>query len=141
MLILDTNVVSELMRGEQSAVVPTFLNASMDKDIRLTSITVYEIWYGIERLNPGRKRDGLDQAFRRFLSFDGLGSLLEFDEEAAYLAASLSVRLERAGRQVDIRDAQIAGIALSRGATLATRNIRHFEGLDLKLVDPWTAAR
>ena len=88
-------------------------------------------------LPVGKRRRALQSAFERLLQEDLRGRVLAFDSDAAVQSATLGARRQRAGRPVDMRNVQIAGIALSRKATLATRNVRHFDDLELKVVNPW----
>ena len=95
-------------------------------------MSVASVW-----LPDGRRRNTLEAAFADLLSQDLEDRVLPFDVDAAAQAASLAAARHRAGRPVDIRDTQIAGIAQARRATLATRNVRHFEGLSVPVVNPW----
>jgi predicted nucleic acid-binding protein len=90
-------------------------------------------------LPRGRRRRGLERAFEKVVEEDLANRVLDFDSLAAVSAARLAADRQRAGRAVDLRDTLIAGIALARRATIATRNTRHFEGLDVPVVDPWNA--
>jgi len=101
-----------------------------------TAVTVFEIEYGLQRLARGRRRSGLERAFRAVMTEDLAGRILAFDAEAALAAGALSAALEAAGRPVEIRDVQIAGIVRARRAVLATRNPKHFEQA-CPVVDPW----
>ena len=92
---------------------------------------------GLALLPPGQRRESLAQAFDQLLAIDLENRVLPFDAAAAAQAALLAADRQRNGRPVDIRDTQIAGIAQARRATLATRNLRHFEGLTVAVVDPW----
>ena len=105
----------------------------------VTSITVFETRFGLALLPRGRRRSGLENALDRVLTEDLANRVLDFDSAAAAVAAKLAADGQRAGRVADFRDTLIAGIAQARRATLATRNIRHFEGLDVPVVDPWSA--
>jgi predicted nucleic acid-binding protein len=137
-IILDTNVLSALMRREADPVVVAWLDAQPPESIWTTAITVFEIRFGLEVLAKGRKRKALDEAFVSALDEDFDGRVLAFDRPAADAAAAIAARRRQAGRPVEIRDVQIAGIAAARKARLATRNIRHFEGTGITLIDPWT---
>jgi predicted nucleic acid-binding protein len=137
-IILDTNVLSALMRREADPVVVAWLDAQPPESIWTTAITVFEIRFGLEVLAKGRKRKALDEAFASALDEDFDGRVLAFDRPAADAAAAIAARRRQAGRPVEIRDVQIAGIAAARKARLATRNIRHFEGTGITLIDPWT---
>jgi len=139
MIILDTNVLSALMRTAPDVVVVNWLDRQPADSIWVTSITVFETRFGLALLPRGRKRIGLERAFDRVLIEDLANRILDFDSAAATVAAKLAADRQRAGRVADFRDTLIAGIAQARRATLATRNIRHFEGLDVPVVDPWSA--
>lgn len=138
MILLDTNVLSALMRLEMDAPVMTWINQQPPESIWTTSITVFEVRFGLELLESGRRRRSLEEAFDKVLSEDFEDRIVPFDEAAAQAAGRISAERRKVGRPVDIRDVQIAGIALDRRATLATRNMRHFEGLGVPLVDPWS---
>ena len=137
MIVLDTNVLSALMRQETDPAVIAWLDAQAPESIWTTSITVFEIRFGLEILAKGRKRKALEEAFSSALNEDFNGRILTFDQSAADAAAVIAARQRQAGRPVEIRDVQIAGIVAARKATLATRNIRHFEGTGIALIDPW----
>ena len=137
MIVLDTNVISALMAAPANAGVVAWMNRQPAPSIWTSAISVFEIELGIQLLPAGRRRTGLRLAFERMLREGLENRVLAFDEPAAMTAGGLSAGRRRAGRAVDIRDIQIAGIAAARRATLATRNVKHFEGLGLKLVNPW----
>ncbi len=138
MILLDTNVLSALMRRETDLVVVAWLDAQPPESIWTTAITVFEIRFGIEILAKGRKRQALEEAFASALDEDFDSRVLAFDQAAADAAAVIAARQREAGRPVKIRDVRIAGIAAARKATLATRNTRHFDGTGIALVDPWS---
>ena len=137
MIILDTNVMSALMRTAPEAVVVTWLDRQPADSIWLTSITVFEARFGLGLLPKGRRRISLERAFDRVLEEDLSNRVLGFDQAAAASAAQIAAERQRSGRVADLRDTLIAGIALARRATIATRNTRHFAGLDVPVVDPW----
>lgn len=139
MIVLDTNVVSALMRREPEPAVVSWLDSLPAESVWTTSVTVFEIRLGLEILVEGRRRRELEEAFAKALEEDFENRVLPFDETAAQAAGLIAAERRRAGRSVEFRDVQIAGIAKARKATLATRNIRHFEGCGLMLVDPWAA--
>ncbi len=140
MILLDTNVLSALMRYEPEAVVVDWLDAQPTESIWTTAVTVFEIRTGLELLPSSRRRRHLEGAFERVLDDDLDQRVLAFDAAAADAAGAVVARRQRAGEPVEIRDAQIAGIALARKGTVATRNVRHFRDLGVRLVDPWSAA-
>ena len=137
MIILDTNVLSALMRTAPEAAVVRWLDQQPAESIWITSITLFETRLGLALLPKGRRRQTLESAFDRLLEEDLENRVLDFDSAAAIEAAALAATRQRAGRPVDMRDTQIAGIALARRATLATRNVRHFQDLNVTVVDPW----
>jgi predicted nucleic acid-binding protein len=138
-ILLDTNVLSALMRHEADPLVVAWLDRQPPQSIWTTAITVFEIRFGLEILAHGRRRRQLEEAFARALEEDFEGRVLPFDQPAALIAGAIAAEQRRQGRPVEIRDVQIAGIAAARKAALATRNIRHFEGIGITLVDPWKA--
>jgi predicted nucleic acid-binding protein len=139
MIILDTNVLSALMRTAPDASVTTWLDRQPAESVWITSITLFETRLGLALLPSSRRRQALEAAFTRLLQEDLEGRVLDFDSAAATEAALLAAERQKNGRPVDLRDTQIAGIALARRATLATRNVRHFADLKILVVDPWTA--
>jgi toxin FitB len=137
MIVLDTNVLSALMRREPEAVAVAWLDTLPAESVWTTSVTIFEISLGLELLGAGRRRRALEDAFARMLAEDFEDRILPFDDGAARFAGHIAAGQRRTGRTVEIRDVQIAGICAARKATLATRNTRHFDGLGLTLVDPW----
>jgi hypothetical protein len=139
-IILDTNVLSELMRTAPDSAVVAWLDRQPAESVWITSIAVFEARLGLALLPRGRRRRALETAFTQLLHDDQEDRVLDFDQAAAESAAALAAERQRAGRPIDMRDTQIAGIALARRATVATRNVRHFGGLGIAVVDPWRAA-
>ena len=137
MIILDTNVLSALMRTVPEVPVVAWLDRQPAESVWITSITLFEARLGLALLPTGRRRQTLEAAFARLLKEDLEDRVLDFDSAAAVEAASLAAERQKAGRPVDMRDTQIAGIALARRATLATRNVRDFWDLKIPIVDPW----
>jgi len=137
-IVLDTNVVSALMRSEPDPNVVSWLDSLPAESVWTTSVTVFEVRLGLEILVEGRRRRHLEEAFAKALEEDFEGRVLPFDQPAAEAAGRIAAERRRVGRIVEIRDVQIAGIVKARKATLATRNLRHFEGCGLALVDPWS---
>ena len=136
MIILDTNVLSELMRRQPAASVVAWLDRQNDP-LWTTCITVQEIEYGIERLGDETRRIALRAAFDRALAEAIESRVLSFDEDAARMAGAISAVRERRGLPIHIADSQIAAIVRCNSATLVTRDVRDFVGLDLDLVNPW----
>jgi toxin FitB len=139
MILLDTNVVSALMQREPDPVVVTWLDDQPAESVWTTSITVFEVRTGLELLAPSRRRQQLEEAFDRLLVDDLDGRVQPFDLPAATAAGTIAAGRQRAGRTVEVRDVQIAGIALARKGTVATRNLRHFMETGVDLVSPWSS--
>jgi predicted nucleic acid-binding protein len=135
MIIMDTNVVSELMRPTPDLAVLTWaLNA--ESELRVTTPTVAEIRYGIARLPEGRHRESISAAAdRRLRGF--APRIVPFDYAAAVRFGELKARRRSIGRPITTFDAQIAAICLARSAALATRNVKDFDGLGITVIDPW----
>ena len=138
-IILDTNVLSALMRPAPDPPVVAWLDRQAAESIWMTSLTLFEVRLGLRLLARGRRQRALETAFARLLEDDLENRVLDFDAAAATEAASLAAVRQQAGRPVDMRDTLIAGISLARHATLATRNVRHFADMRVPVVDPWTA--
>lgn len=137
MIILDTNVLSALMRTEPEVKVLRWLDSQAPESIWITSITVFESRLGLALLPQGKRRKALETSFDQLLKDDLENRVLPFDSSAATQSAALAAKRQKLGRPVDMRDTQIAGIALARRATLATRNLRHFDDLTVAVVNPW----
>lgn len=137
MIVLDVNVLSALLRGTPDPAVVEWLDDQPNESIWTTSATVFEIRTGIELLTPSRRRERLDETFSQLLDEDLDGRVQSFGLTAASAAGTIGATQQRVGRAVEIRDVQIAGIAASRHATVATRNTRHFDGTGVDLVNPW----
>jgi predicted nucleic acid-binding protein len=137
MIILDTNVLSALMRTAPDAAVIKWLDRQPADSVWVTSITVFETRFGLALMPSGKRRVGLERAFDRVLDEDLGNRVLDFDSAAADAAARLAAERQHAGGAADLRDTLIAGIAQARRATIATRNVAHFAGLDVPIVNPW----
>lgn len=138
MIILDTNIVSEVMRARPAPAVLAWLDAQDTGQISLTSITIAEILYGIARIPGGRRKNQLFEMAESMFEEDFSGRLLAFDEHAAVYYAELIAQREAAGRPIGMADAQIAAICRCYDATLATRNTRDFEALGIVLINPFS---
>jgi predicted nucleic acid-binding protein len=135
MVILDTNVLSAAMASE--AVVITWLNRQSPLSVWTTTVTIFEIRSGLMVMPAGRRRAEREHAFDNIIDNELEGRVLPFDRAAAEDAARLMAGRRRIGRAGEARDTMIAGIALAQRATLATRNVRHFDDLTVPIVDPW----
>ncbi len=139
MIVLDTNVVSELIRPAPEAMVVAWLEGVTD-EVALTTITVAELLAGLALLPAGRRRDGLEAAVRNALEpYRGSRAILPFDAEAAGEYAAVLGARTRSGSPISSADAQIAAVCRTHDATLATRNTKDFEGTGVHLVNPWVA--
>lgn len=139
MIILDTNVVSELMRPRPNAAVADWVNRQPRRTLLTTSITQAEVLYGIALLPSGRRKASLDAEARRMFRED-FADILPFTTAAAPHFAELVSARRRAGRPIGILDAQIAAIALADAdAEIATRDVGDFVGCGVGIIDPWQA--
>ena len=137
MIILDTNVLSALMQQLPDPQVVSWLDEQAAESVWLTSITVFEARYGLALLSAGQRKTLLQQRLEELLKDDLQNRVLQFDTHAATQAADLAASRKARGHPVDMRDTFIAGIALARRATLATRNTRHFDDISVPVVNPW----
>ena len=135
MIVVDTNVVSELMRPSPSAVVVDWVRRS-EQALYTTSITLAEIGYGIERLADGRRKQLLRSTAEEVFA-DFAERVLAFDAEAALVYAMIVSGRDRAGLPIDGFDAQIAAICRTHRAALATRNAKDFQDTGIDVIDPW----
>lgn len=139
MIVIDTNVLSALMREVPDRPVVEWLDRQAAESIWITSITLFEARLGLALLPKGKRRKALESAFDKLLVEDLEGRVLDFDQPAAEAAAQLAAGRQREGQTIDMRDTQIAGIVIARRAELATRNVRHFSDLNVDVINPWDA--
>ncbi len=138
MIVLDTNVLSALMRDVPEKEVEDWLDRQPRTSIWTTSITVFELYFGLQIMAAGKRRPALGGKFELLIGkFDG--RIAALDSEAAQRAAELMAARRKEGRSVELRDTMIAGIVLSHHASLATRNVTHFEDAGVPLINPWEA--
>lgn len=141
MILLDTNVISELVRPDPDPAVIAWLDAQQSSEVASTAITMAELLYGISRLPEGRRRRRLGEAVETAIE-DDLGARIEpFDASAARDYAEIVSARESAGRPIASADAQIAAICRRLRARLATRNTTDFEGTGIETVNPWQQPR
>lgn len=136
MIVLDTNVLSALMRHPADQKVINWLDKQPRTSIWTTAITILEIRFGLQILPIGKRRTTLMQAFERLLEKIE-NRVAPFDTVAAQRAGDLMSIRHKEGRPGELRDAMIAGIVLASRATLATRNTRHFKDLSVPVINPW----
>ena len=137
MIILDTNVISELMKEQPDSQVKQWIGSQKPQDLALTAIAIAEITRGLSRLPKGKRRDILEQNFTAFVHDAFGGRIFPFDEEAALLYGGLSATREQAGMKAAPVDLMIASIAKNHNASIATRNIKDFTGCAITLSNPW----
>lgn len=141
MIVLDTNVLSEVMRPRPEPVVATWLGAQPVTSLFVTAVTQAEILYGLALLPRGRRRDDLLAAARSLFDEEFAGRILPFDSDAAVAYSVIAADRRAAGRPISQFDAQIAAIVRSRGGALATRNTADFLDCGIALADPWSPKR
>ena len=139
MVVLDTNVISELMLPAPSTQVVRWMDLQPGLSLWTTSINVYEIRYGLRSMPLGKKRSSLTVLFERWLTEVIQQRIVSFDTAAAQCAADLAAGRKVKGRPSDPRDTMIAGIVLASRATLASRNVKHFDDIAKSVVNPWEA--
>ena len=140
MVLLDTNVVSELMRAAPSAGVLAWMDERPSRELFITAVTEAEVRTGIAILPAGARRRGLADAAERTLEVLFAGRVLPFDRRAARAYADIAAASRAAGHPISQSDCQIAAIALSRGMAVATRNVRDFSETGVEVIDPWESA-
>ena len=139
MIVLDTNVISEIMLPRPERQVLIWLDRQPGSSIWTTSINIFETRSGLQSMPTGRRRTALMDLFERWLVEVVQGRIANFDEVAARRAADVSALWKERGRPVESRDTMIAGIVLASHAKLATRNVKHFEDIASSVVNPWNA--
>jgi predicted nucleic acid-binding protein len=137
MIVLDTNVLSELMRPKPSPLVVAWIAKKHAAELFTTSITEAEILYAIELLSGGKRREMLRAAAEGMFVEDFVGRILSFDSDAARAFSEIAARRRLLGKPISHPDAQIAAIVRARRAVLATRDIDDFQDCDIKVIDPW----
>lgn len=138
MIVLDTNVLSELMNPEGSDIVYDWVAKQAVMSLFTTTINQAEILYGIALLPLGKRRDILERTAHQIFELDFSGHILPFDAAAATSFAQISAARRQSGNPISQFDAQIAGICHSRGAKVATRNVSDFQGCGVTIINPWS---
>ena len=137
MIILDTNVLAELMRPAPSPRVVAWVAKQPATEMFTTSITEAEVFYGIELLGKGKRRESLLEAAEAMFAEDLAGRIFGFESDAARAFSRIAAHRRGLGRPISHADAQIAAIAQVRGAKLATRNLADFKDIGLDVINPW----
>jgi predicted nucleic acid-binding protein len=137
MIVLDTNVISALMQTSPEAAVVAWLDAQASDSVWTTSISVFEIRYGLAAMSAGKKRKSLQATFEKALQDELDRRVLDFDTAAATKSADIAAKLRAMGRPIDMRDVMIAGTVAAHQASFATRNSKHFADTGIPLLDPW----
>jgi len=138
MIILDTNILSELMRPAPEAVVEQWLAEQPEASVFISAITEAELRYGAKIMPAGKRQTALVAEIEGTIGEDFGGRILPFDSHAAVAFAEIAAQRRQSGRPISQADAQIAAIARSRGASLATRNVSDFEDCGIDVINPWT---
>ena len=138
MILIDTNVVSELMRKSPEPPVEAWVEGHPVEELFFSAIGEAELRYGVAVMPVGRRRDALASDIESMLRAAFEGRILPFDSEAAHAYAEVASARRAAGRPVPMADCQIAAIARSRGMAVATRNVRDFAEMGIDVIDPWT---
>ena len=140
MILLDTNVISELIRPAPDAAVRRFLRARSPGELFRSAVCEAELRYGLERMPGGRRRDDLTARIAAFLTEAFPDRIIPFDSACAAYYGEIRASREAAGRPITVEDAMIAGTVRAREATLATRNLVDFAGTGIEMVNPWSPA-
>ena len=138
MILIDTNVVSELMRPDPSTAVMAWFGRQKGTDLHLSAVGEAELRRGAAILPSGRRRDRLVRAIDAVVRDDFAGRVLPFDSDAAVAFAAIALDRRLAGRPISFAECQIAATARAWGATIATRNVDDFEGCGVGVIDPWS---
>ena len=137
MILLDTNIISEMMKPNPNVRVIKWLDQQNVTQLFITAITIAEISYGLNVLPKGNRRSTLENAFDRSIKESFMHRILFFDDEAAHFYSKIMGERKKLGRPMSILDGQIAAIARTHGSAIATRNINDFENCGLQLINPF----
>lgn len=140
MIVIDTNVISELMKPAPHEGVRKWINGQMRQSIYLTNVSWYELLFGLELMPEGKRQDGLRQTLHALRDQLFSNRMLVFGEDAAGLLSKLMAHAKKDGTSISLGDGQIASIALQNGFSVATRDIAPFAAAGLKVINPWDAA-
>jgi toxin FitB len=137
MIVLDTNVLSELMKSQPNTLVVRWIERYQATSLFITTLAQAEILYGLEILSAGKRRNALKKAAKAMFELDFTDRILPFDTNVAQLFATIAAKRRKIGHPISQIDAQIAAITRSHNATLATRNIDYFTDCDIEIINPW----
>ena len=137
MILLDTNVVSELMRAAPAQTVLDWFAARNAADLFISAVTEAELRTGVAILPEGQRRDRLQLAINAMMDQDFRGRVLPFDSTAAKAYAEIAAQRRASGRPIAEADCQIAAIARAMDAPIATRNVKDFDGCGVRVINPW----
>jgi predicted nucleic acid-binding protein len=138
MIILDSNIISELIAANPDQSVSRWFKFLPRQDVYTTAITEAKMRYGAAQLDAGQRKANLESLLKQIFTVRFADRVLPFNSAAAAVFGDVVVRRERMGLRIDYPDLQIAAIALSHGATVATRNISDYEACGVELINPWT---
>ncbi|AFZ50170.1 type II toxin-antitoxin system VapC family toxin [Dactylococcopsis salina] len=138
MIILDTNVVSELMKINPSIKVIKWVASYSPQNLFTTTITQAEILYGLAILPLGKRRNDLEESAQKMFEVEFKNRVLAFDTKAAIIFSEIAAKRRQLGKPISQADAQIAAIAKSYGASIATRNVSDFEDCNILIINPWS---
>jgi toxin FitB len=138
MILLDTNVISELMRPKPDPVVVSWFDRVGELPLYISTVSEGELWAGLNVMPSGKRRLTLETLVAEMLADDFAGRILSFDRQAARLFGDISGLRAKVGRPIGTADNQIAAIARAHGFKLATRNTKDFDHCDVDLINPWS---
>ena len=139
MILLDTNVISELMRAEPARIVLDWFGNHDAGDLFISAVTEAELRTGVAILPEGQRRDRLQMAIDAMIDQDFQSRVLPFDSAAARAYADIAAQRRAAGRPIAEADCQIAAVARATDASIATRNVKDFDGCGVRVINPWNA--
>ena len=140
MVVLDTNVMSALMRPDADPTIAHWIAKHQTSSLFVTAVTEAELRFGLAIMPPGKRRDGLAAGLERMLRAGFANRVLAFDSGAARAYAEIAAARRSKGRPISQADCQIAAIAQAQGMAVATRNIRDFSDTGIEVIDPWESA-
>jgi predicted nucleic acid-binding protein len=137
-IVLDSNVLSALMRPELNPIVTAWADQQPADSLWTSAVCVFEVRYGLNIMPTGKRRDALTERFSRLIEHGLQERVLPLDHLGSVESAAIAARQKAAGRPIEVRDVLIAGTVKARHATLATRNLAHFADANIQLIDPWS---